>query len=545
MEIDEKLSDEVLVLDVWCDENGFAAVPFNLAGQKDAVVYVDWHDGEDENLQELDEKSSLLGCVHRYADPKSVHRIEVSSPDWSRVCICGIRNSVGILSKEGQYPPQSFAGVMSRCRFRIKSPLPALKGTAVLDVNETRDADQPFEWKPEMQEGSMAAAMTLFRTIEEMPENLFSRNAASSFDSAFRWCRIRCAVPAGLFKGQGEAKSFSACFEGCEFGAPDALPDGLFQDCAKAEDFSRVFALSNIAAVPEGIFNGCGSALDYGAAFARTRIASLPQARLFAHSPNAKRFAGCFFECQNLHSAPTGLFAGTLGQNFYLCFYGCTNLESIGGIFSSCAEAETFAACFAGCESLVTIPVDLFWGCRKVKSFSRCFEGCESIVRIGHSFLQDKPEAEDFSWMFKGCKRLAKIAERLFEDCASAETFAGVFEDCRSLEILPVELFGNCGNVLSFHRAFAKCSSLHTVDVNLLSWSPKLRDVCQCFDGCASLNNAVVRIDSDAVENAFEFFPSRESSGLSVAVPKDTQTEERFQAECRKSKGWTVETFSL
>ena len=537
----ENLSKDVLVLDVLCDGNGFAAVPFDLAGQEGAVVYVDWHDGGEGNLEELNEKSSSMKCIHRYAEPKTMHRIEVFSPDWSKVCICGVDSDY---EPRAIYPQQSFAGIMARCHWHLKSPLPPLKGTAVVEIAEAGQA--AFEWKPDIREGTMDSAMTLFYQIEELPEDLFSKNLAASFNWTFARCLFNCPIPSGLFKNQTEAESFASCFRHCVFSGD--FPEWIFQDCSKAQNFHKVFAHSNLASVPEGMFYGCAEARNYGGAFSDTRIKELPKTRLFSHSPLAECFESCFYGCDSLKSAPDGLFSGTSAASFYMCFAHCRKLESIGDIFAHCGSAESFNLCFSGCEKLSTVPSNLFLTCDEARTFHKCFENCTSLTSIGYDFFKGVSKtAEDFSFAFQGCTGITRIPDKLFEGCFSAETFAGTFEDCRSLEIIPGNVFKDCPNAKSFERTFAKCSSVHTVGVNLFSWAKWTENFCECFDGCASLVDASLRIDAEHVNDAEGFYPlrlkSRRDEILSVCVPANSKTYASFR-DAQPAKGWQIERYS-
>ena len=542
--MNETHSKDVFVLDVLCDENGFAAVPFDLTGQPDAVVYIDWHDGEAGKLEELNEHSSVLGCTHRYAEPKTMHRIELSSPDWSKVCICGVSNASEDSSES--YPAMSFAGIMSRCKWHFKSPLPPLKGTSVLKLDEGWQ-EKSFEWKPEIREGSMDCAMTLFHCIEEVNEDVFSENKASSFSETFRHCIFGCSIPSGLFKGQSKAESFAMCFDGCVFKDGGAFPEWLFQDCSKAESFFRTFASSNLSFIPEGMFYGCDSVEIYAGAFAKTQIESLPR-MMFVHSSNAFNFNMCFYGCEKLTKVPDKVFAGTSAKSFFMCFANCSGIEDVKDAFDECTEAEDFSCCFMGCSKMRFVPVNVFWSCTKAKTFHRCFEGCRSLTSIGYDFFKGMSEVEDFSFTFKGCTDICKIPDKLFCGCGKAETFAGTFEDCRSIEMLPNALFKDCVAAVNFERTFAKCSSIHTVDVNLLSWAENAENFCQCFDGCASLKDAVLRIDAKNVSNANGFYPRRvkghSNEVLSVYVPFGTQTFTNFRNAELVAFGWNVEAYS-
>lgn len=544
--MNENLSDDVFVLDVLCDENGFAAVPFDLSGQPDAVVYVDWHDDADGNLEELNEQSSILGSTHRYAESKTMHRIEIFSPDWSKVCICGVS---GLYSNPSNfYSPMSFAGVMSRCKWHLKSPIPPLKGVSVMKVDDENWKDTGFQWRPEIRVGSMDCAMTLFWNIEEIDEGIFSKNIASSFEETFKYCRFGCPIPKGLFKGQSKAESFASCFDNCEFAdSGSTFPEWLFQDCVNAKRFSRIFSSSNLSVIPEGMFYGCEAAEDYTGAFAKTQIETLPQTRLFSPSPRARKFNACFYSCEKLKELPDGLFSGTSAETFTMCFSGCTALEDVKDVFAGCTEAENFSCCFSECSRMRFMPVNIFWSSRKAKTFHRCFEGCSSLTAIGHDFFKDLTEVEDFSFCFKGCTCIARIPDKLFCGCVKAESFAGTFEDCRSIEILPNALFKDCVSAVNFKRTFAKCSSIHTVDVNLFSWAVNAVNFCQCFNGCASFKDADLRIDSRNVENAKDFYPSRINSqsgnSMSVYVPFETETYTSFRNAEALSFGWHVESY--
>lgn len=539
--VNETHSKDVFVLDVLCDENGFAAVPFDLSGQEGAVVYVDWHDGGEGNLEELTDKSSSLKCIHRYAEPKTMHRIEVFSPDWSRVCICGVDSDY---CPNAIYPPQSFAGIMARCHWHLKSPLPPLKGTAVVEAVQPKK--NSFIWNPEFREGTMDSAMTLFFQIEELPEDLFSKNLAASFNGTFARCLLNCPIPNGIFRNQTEAESFDSCFKSCSFSSD--FPEWVFQDCTKAQIFHKVFANSTLSSIPEGMFYGCAAAKNYGGAFSGTHIKELPKTGLFSHSPEAECFDACFYKCRYLESAPNRLFSGTSASSFHLCFAQCTDLESIGDIFAHCESAENFSLCFSGCENLSTVPSNLFLSCRNAQTFHKCFENCTSLTAIGYDFFKGPSEAaEDFSFVFQGCTGITRIPDKLFDGCAYATTFAGAFEDCRSLEIVPMNVFRGCRDAESFERTFAKCSSLHAVDVNLFSWVKWAENFRECFDGCASLVNASLRIDSEHVKNAEGFYPmrlrSRRDEILSVCVPFNSTTWSSFR-DAQPVKGWQIETYS-
>ena len=534
---------ERLVFDVMTDENGFAAVPFCLVGQNDAVIILDWNDedGKEERLT-ADNALGGNGCIHRYADAKTWHRIELDSPDWSKVYICGIFSSSS--EAEKNLPMMSFASIAMRCRWRLKSPLPSLAGTAVMNVD---GQIPPFEWTPEFRCGTMDYAFTLMKDIGEIPMDVFACRKWRSFRGTFSGCRFESSVPAGLFRGQDEAESFDACFARCSFFRENPVPSRLFSDCSKARSMKAVFGSSDIAFLPDELFYGCSSVKEYAFAFANTNIAILPQERMFQYSPDAEDFSGCFSGCTSLQIAPSGIFAGTKAKTVYRCFADCTSLDTIGCIFSGCSSIESFEACFIGCTKLNGVPSDLFGGNRDAVNFADCFAGCTRLIYVNAGLTADLGKAETMAGMFRSCRSIKNIPEGMFSGCSSVKTFAGVFSDCISLECVEDNVFRKCDSVLSFRSAFAKCSNLRRLPVNVFAWSPKARDFACCFDGCASLKDADIRIESGCVENAESFFtynPSWESRGrkLAVHVPADTKTAKHFMG-LAFGNDWSVMKF--
>lgn len=260
--------------------------------------------------------------------------------------------------------------------------------------------------------------------IADNPGNAFTE--VVSFKNAFKNCVALEAVPAGLFKNCAKLEDVSFCFTGCT--SLTKFPERLFKDCPAITNFGS-FSSSNTAllSIPADLFAYSPEALSFSNIFSTcTALTEIP-GDLFKNSTKATKFDYCFYGCKKLERVPAGLYANcAAATTFISAFFGCEALEIVEeGVFTNCTAVTSYKWLFANCKQLKTVPVNIFDNSRGVTDFSGTLRDCESLTgespytRIGEvkvhlyersMYTTDFTAPKNYSTCFRNCTRLSDYA---------------------------------------------------------------------------------------------------------------------------------------
>lgn len=172
----------------------------------------------------------------------------------------------------------------------------------------------------------------------------------------FRYCRhldLNGLSPL-LFSLCSQVKDFSYCFYYAN-GNPSNyfdIPEGFFDNCEMAEDFTECFREAYVGTIPGGLFNHCGNIKNVSGCFENARITEIPE--------------GLFDNCTDILDAS-------------FCFFGCTRLQSIpAGIFAHNPSIMSFQYTFGYCYPGLTSDVPLLWDSHPDADGTECFEYCRN-----------------------------------------------------------------------------------------------------------------------------------------------------------------------
>ena len=242
-------------------------------------------------------------------------------------------------------------------------------------------------------------------------------------------------------------------------------------------------------------------------------------------------FAGLFYECTSLTSAPA-LPAETLAEGCYLgMFSGCTSLTSAPLLPAETLAERCYREMFYGCTSLTSAPA-LDAKTLVPYCYDSMFYGCTSLTSAPS--LPAETLAEGcYLGMFSGCTSLTSApslpAETLAERC-----YKGMFYKCTSLTSAPSlpaetlaercywEMFSGCTSLTSapalpaetlaercYFSMFSGCTKLSSVTMLATDISAD-----RCLDGWLTFVSETGTFTKAAamVESAF----TRGSSGIPV-----------------------------
>ena len=192
-----------------------ASIPFWLYLQPDALIRVEWGDGEETVLDSSKYTHlSSLASVHQYAC-HGRYNARMLSKEWTKVrmCVCS-----GMVIGEGRYNDKSACLRWWRKALAECGAMPLMAGT--IHFHQCSPSSVPsglFEdsW-------CLDSAFEECRNLRRVSESLFSEwKDARSFRRTFWNCASLDSVPAGLFKSVPADADRSWCFYGCPAGGSE------------------------------------------------------------------------------------------------------------------------------------------------------------------------------------------------------------------------------------------------------------------------------------------------------------------------------------
>ena len=294
--------------------NRYSAVPFNLYGQDEAILDVDWGDGSTSHLTSASYSSqtSISASRHYYSSP-GIYTIRVKCSDWSKVSLFTMPCSYSE-SANRYYSFMSFLLYYRRTLVSIDSALPPFKGTRSWD-NASSGTSTITQY-----DNSFYYAFAYCTKLQTIPPAMFSKcRYSTSFVNAFYYCSNLQSIPDSTFRNCSAAISFASCFYQCI--NLRSIADNAFWNCSKAETFYGCFEYCHsLTSLPRRMFYGCSSIKTMSYAFSYSGLASIPS-DLFKWCGSSLLYAtACFSVCYQITSAPMNLFRG------------CTAIEEINGL---------------------------------------------------------------------------------------------------------------------------------------------------------------------------------------------------------------------
>ena len=328
--------------------------------------------------------------------------------------------------------------------------------------------------------------------------------------SAFMSQKKLTEIPIGVFDELTEVTTFgntahAGCFMNCT-GLIGDIPEGLFDKCTKAKDFSFTFENCKglTGPIPAGLFANCSEATNFCGTFngCSGLTGSIP-VELFKNNTKVTDFRYTFANCKNLTgSIPSGMFDnctevtsfgdiwGGLG-----CFGGCAGLtgEIPAGLFDNCPEVTSFKSTFDGCSNLTgNIPAGLFDNNTKVTSFQQTFMNCGKITgAIPAGLFDNCPEVTTFYGTFMGCGKIDEIPAGLFKNNFKNTNIISTFQGTAITEI-PKGLFDSFTEVTGtgngiYQGTFANCTKLTSIPEGLFDKCTKMTQFATAFSACWAL----------------------------------------------------------
>lgn len=331
-------------------------------------------------------------------------------------------------------------------------------------------------------------------------------NGVIDFGSAFR--NASGQFPSDFLYNNPQIQNFYYTFQGIR-----QIPLGFLDKSTEAKSFINAFSYGNFSSIPTGLFDACAKAEDFSYAFTTNYSLTTIPSGLFANNKESLRFVGVF-DSTVVNNVPENTFEGcSKATDFSVAFKSCKMTTLPNGLFATCSSAESFKETFSYCSSLTTIPSGLFSSNTKVKSFEKVFYYCDNLGAIPSGLFSNNSEVTTFEYAFYGCKKITVVPNGLFDRCANVTNFYGTFKDCNALTSIPENLFADNTEVTDFSRTFENCTSL----------------------------TGRIKIGSAKVTRAYNF--CNNTGAITVIVPAGSTTETTFRNVAQTLTNLTVETF--
>ena len=256
------------------------AIPFNLTGQNEVVIIVDWGDGTKSTLNASQYSfNDSTASVHEYASP-GIYTVTAKCKRWHKAYVFAVN---GISKITADTPTFSALYWWRRTVTHFLTPLPKLAGThRVTDMTNLGALEKSAKFSNMLCQCSALESIcenlmannpnvtnfTQFfygnESLPTLPASTFAAcTMASTFEYTFGACFSLQTLPSDLFRYNVLATNFSKCFYGCD--SLQALPEWLFRYNSRAIDFTDCFcACTALTDIPSSLFAHCTSATKFG-----------------------------------------------------------------------------------------------------------------------------------------------------------------------------------------------------------------------------------------------------------------------------------------
>ena len=519
-------------------------IPFNLYGQDNVILDVDWGDGTSSTLTSADYTSSdSRASVHEYASAGE-YQVKIRSATWHKVRLLTIRSFTGT----SVYNSTASLYWYKRTLLSVDNIFPHLLGSNQYysDSSTSFSSNATFNY-----------CFYKCSSLQSIPINLFVNIPhITSFVYGFCNCSSLQSIPAGLFDNNTKVTSFYECFYGCS--SIQSIPTNLFDYNTLASDFTGCFShCSSIQSIPAGLFDKNTSAVDFTGCFSYCQKINAIPTDLFRYNTSVNDFSGCFYYCSSITSIPVDLFRyNILATYFDSCFSDCVLLDAIpADLFRYNINAIGFGAVFKNCSLITNIPADLFkYNTQAIRfgydtylsgltAAGGCFEGT-GIESIPPNIFYYNTLVTKFYCCFANCLALKSVPEELFASNTLATDFSNVFEYCKSLINIPSKIFANNTLATNFRFCFDGCA-FKSIPYNIFANNTNVKNFMWCFGNCLNLRQIKLIITSSSVTDVIAFFANNSSVNGIICTPLNSTTYTKFQSEFSSNNNITISTNSF
>ena len=549
----EEIADDVLSY-VWKIKvkASRAAIPFNLYGQDNITLFVNWGDGTSSNITSSGYASDPFDnydapSFHTYSS-NDEYIISISSSDWKNTYILTAFEDI-------DQPDPIYESYQSNL-IEVINALPKVKGTNRPNDNtysELITQDNKFDY---LFEGCV--------NLVKIPSDLFAKNeSVTSFKLCFFDCYKLAFIPSNLFEKNTECTTFSECFSHCR--ALQYVPNVLFKHNTKANDFSSCFnGCYNITTVFPNLFyyntlltnlnycfEGCSNLTKFNLCIQSpniqwasnfipyasnderivsvpansttyTTLSSMASSRgiIVSTDSNACQKTWEFTVYSDRTSIPFNLYNvsdttltvdwgdGTISKytsadyssynTQYTHNYNSYDEYSIIVMCNNWSDVHLFSftnSAWSGSVTSIDSPLPHLKGVRTSSStvydnkLDYAFYNCSNLVSIPENIFSNNPNVTSFKSTFTNCTNITSIPENIFSNNTMVTDFSSCFYGCSSLASIPSGLFANNTAVTTFQSCFYACSKLASIPSDLFANNTAVTTFQSCFSSCLNLTS--------------------------------------------------------
>ena len=333
-------------------------IPFNLTGQTNVEMLIDWGDNTTSTVSASDYTvSDSTASVHEYSSAGQ-YTVTIYASNWNNVYL------ITYPVEGNNDPSNAVSGIywFRRTLKTINNALPKVKGTKSYNSSYTPSS---FTTNND----SLQDCFSYCKKLTTVSSDLFSQNTSNtSFRDAFYYCTLLSSVPSSLFSNNKAVTEFAYCFA---YSGIQSVPSGLFDSNTEVTSFHGCFSQCySLRTIPTGMFDNNSKVVYYASVFSGCRYLQSVPAGLFDYSPLVENFGSTFEQCETIRTIPVGLFDNN-------------------------PAVTTFRGVFNGCLSVQSIPENLFLNNIAVTDMSTCFFNCNSVgnftLNIGSSLVTYAP----------------------------------------------------------------------------------------------------------------------------------------------------------
>ena len=547
-----------------------AAIPFNLYGQDNITLFVNWGDGTSSTITSSGYASDPFDnydapSFHTYSS-NDEYIISISSNDW--------KNTYILTAFEDIDQPDPIYGSYQSHLVEVVNALPKVKGTNrpnYGNYSELITQENKFDYLFEGCTNLVKIPSDLFAKNESVtsfklcffdcyklafiPSNLFEKNTeCTTFSECFSHCRALQYVPNVLFKHNTKANDFSSCFNGC-YNITTVFPNLFyyntlltnlnycFEGCSNLTKFNLCIQSPNIqwasnfvpyASNDERIVSVPANSTTY------TTLSSMASSRgiIVSTDINACQKTWEFTVYSDRTSIPFNLYNvsdttlivdwgdGTISKytsadyssynTQYTHNYNSYDEYSVIVMCNNWSDVHLFSftnSAWYGSVTSIDSPLPHLKGVRTSSStvydnkLDYAFYNCRNLVSIPENIFYNNPNVTSFKSTFSSCTNITSIPENIFSNNTMATDFSYCFYNCNSLTSIPSNLFANNTLVTTFQSCFSGLN-LTSIPSSLFANNTAVTNFSECFSTCISLTSIPSNLfaNNTAVTNFSECF---------------------------------------